>query len=93
MPSFTGRFLRGVRAEVSWTGVGLMSGSRKLGWPATIGFGIALCLGVVLYQKHLVSLGTVYAFVQYTGMMANPLAQIAMQLQQFADRATKALCK
>jgi ABC-type multidrug transport system fused ATPase/permease subunit len=49
----------------------------------TVGFSIALILGILLYQRHEASLGTVYAFVQYTGMMAGPLAQIGMQLQQF----------
>ncbi|HEX3919150.1 MAG TPA: ABC transporter ATP-binding protein [Caulobacteraceae bacterium] len=49
----------------------------------TVGFAIALILGILLYQRHEASLGTVYLFLQYTGMMANPLAQIGMQMQQF----------
>ncbi len=49
----------------------------------TIGLGISLIGGILLFQSRQVSLGTVYLFVQYTGMMANPLAQIGMQLQQF----------
>jgi ATP-binding cassette subfamily B protein len=49
----------------------------------SLGYAIALVFGVVLYQHRQASLGTVYLFVQYAGMMANPLAQIGMQLQQF----------
>src|SRR5205823_215503 len=49
----------------------------------TVGLAISLVGGVILFQRHEVSLGTVYLFVQYTNMMANPLAQIGMQLQQF----------
>jgi ATP-binding cassette subfamily B protein len=49
----------------------------------TVGLAISLVGGVILFHRHEVSLGTVYLFVQYTNMMANPLAQIGMQLQQF----------
>ncbi|MFI4976080.1 MAG: ABC transporter ATP-binding protein [Caulobacterales bacterium] len=49
----------------------------------TVGLSIALIGGVILWRRHEVTAGTVYLFVQYTGMMANPLAQIGMQLQQF----------
>ncbi len=49
----------------------------------TLGLGITLIGGVILFQRHEASLGTVYLFVQYTGMLAMPLAQIGMQLQQF----------
>ncbi len=48
-----------------------------------VGLAIALIGGVLLFRRHEVTLGTVYLFVQYTGMMAMPLALIGMQLQQF----------
>ena len=49
----------------------------------TLGLAVSLIGGVILFRRHEISLGTVYLFVQYTGMMAMPLAQIGMQLQQF----------
>ncbi len=48
-----------------------------------VGLAIALIGGLILFRRHEVTLGTVYLFVQYTGMMAMPLALIGMQLQQF----------
>ena len=48
-----------------------------------LGLAIALIGGVILFRRHEITLGTVYLFVQYTGMMAMPLALIGMQLQQF----------
>ena len=52
-----------------------------------VGLAIALIGGVILFRRHEVTLGTVYLFVQYTGMMAMPLALIGMQLQQFQSAA------
>ena len=48
-----------------------------------LGLAIALIGGVILFRRHEITLGTVYLFVQYTGMMAMSLALIGMQLQQF----------
>jgi ABC-type multidrug transport system fused ATPase/permease subunit len=50
----------------------------------------ALILGVYLFQRGAVSLGSVYLFVQYAAMMRDPLNQIGTQLQD-VQRATASL--
>jgi len=49
----------------------------------SLGFAVALAVGARLYQLHAVSIGTVFMFVQYAGMMAQPILIIGQQLQQF----------
>jgi ABC-type multidrug transport system fused ATPase/permease subunit len=49
----------------------------------SIGFGLALALGVWLFQRGEVTIGTVFMFMQYAGMMALPIMLIGQQLQQF----------
>ena len=49
----------------------------------SLGFAAALALGARLYQGHNISIGTVFMFVQYTGLMAQPIALIGLQLQQY----------
>lgn len=49
----------------------------------TAGFGVTLALGVYLFERRQVTIGSVFMFVQYTGMMAAPLVVIGQQLQQF----------
>ena len=58
-----------------------------LGGIFAIGFCVSLSLGVYLYQKGLVSIGTVFMFVQFTSMMNDPLVRIGQQLQQFQAAA------
>lgn len=53
----------------------------------SVGFGLALVLGVHLYQRGAVSLGGVFMFMQYAGMMALPILTIGQQLQQFQNAA------
>jgi ABC-type multidrug transport system fused ATPase/permease subunit len=50
----------------------------------------ALSLGIYLFQRGQVSLGTVYLFVQYAAMMREPLNQIGAQLQD-VQRASASL--
>ena len=49
----------------------------------SIGFGLALALGVWLFQRGEATIGTVFMFMQYAGMMALPIMLIGQQLQQF----------
>ena len=49
----------------------------------SIGFGLALALGVWLFQRGEATLGTVFMFMQYAGMMSLPIMLIGQQLQQF----------
>lgn len=49
----------------------------------SIGFGMALALGVWLFQRGEASIGTVFMFMQYAGMMSLPIMLIGQQLQQF----------
>ena len=49
----------------------------------SVGFGLALALGVWLFQRREATLGTVFMFMQYAGMMALPIMLIGQQLQQF----------
>jgi ATP-binding cassette subfamily B protein len=50
----------------------------------------ALILGVYLFQRGAVSLGTVYLFVQYAALLREPLNQIGSQLQD-VQRAAASL--
>jgi ATP-binding cassette subfamily B protein len=45
------------------------------------GFGVALCVGVYLFQRGLASIGEVYLLVQYTAMLRAPLETIGNQIQ------------
>jgi ABC-type multidrug transport system fused ATPase/permease subunit len=49
----------------------------------SIGFGLALALGVWLFQRGEATIGTVFMFMQYAGMMSLPIMLIGQQLQQF----------
>ncbi|MFM8819279.1 MAG: ABC transporter ATP-binding protein, partial [Phenylobacterium sp.] len=49
----------------------------------SIGFGLALALGVWLFQRGEATIGTVFMFMQYAGMMSLPILLIGQQLQQF----------
>ena len=49
----------------------------------SLGFAIALAVGARLYQVHAVTIGAVFMFMQYAGMMAQPIVLIGTQLQQF----------
>jgi len=53
----------------------------------SLGFTVALSLGVWLYLRHAASIGTVFMFVQYAGMMAGPIMIIGQQLQQLQTAA------
>ena len=44
---------------------------------------MALAVGARLYLLHAVTIGTVFMFMQYAGMMAQPIVLIGLQLQQF----------
>src|SRR6185312_3693464 len=46
-----------------------------------LGFGMALALGVWLYERGQASLGEVYLLVQYTAMLRAPLETIGNQIQ------------
>ena len=48
-----------------------------------LGFGLTLALGILLFQRGEATLGSVFMFMQYAGMMAVPLVTIGQQLQQF----------
>jgi ATP-binding cassette, subfamily B, bacterial len=48
----------------------------------SLGFATALAVGTWLYLRREVSIGTVFMFVQYAGMMAGPIMVIGQQLQQ-----------
>jgi ATP-binding cassette, subfamily B, bacterial len=49
----------------------------------SLGFAVVLALGARLYLQRQVSIGQVIMFTQYTGMMAQPIVIIGLQLQQF----------
>ena len=49
----------------------------------SLGFAIALAVGARLYLLHAVTIGAVFMFMQYAGMMAQPIVLIGTQLQQF----------
>ena len=49
----------------------------------SIGFGLALALGIWLVQRGEATIGTVFMFMQYAGMMSMPIMLIGQQLQQF----------
>jgi ATP-binding cassette subfamily B protein len=49
----------------------------------SIGFGLTLALGILLFQRGEATLGSVFMFMQFAGMMAVPLVTIGQQLQQF----------
>ncbi len=72
---------------------GVAAGRRSLWiWIMTgsifaVGFVTAISLGAYLYLENLVTIGTVFMFVQYTGMMGDPLIRIGQQLQQFQAAA------
>jgi ATP-binding cassette subfamily B protein len=51
------------------------------------GFATALAFGAQLYLEHAVTIGTVFMFTQYAGMMAMPMITIGQQLQQFQTAA------
>jgi ATP-binding cassette subfamily B protein len=58
-----------------------------VGWMATmllfaVGYGLALGLGSALFQRGLVTLGTVYLCFQYTQMLRQPLEQLADQIRE-----------
>ncbi|HEY3889719.1 MAG TPA: ABC transporter ATP-binding protein, partial [Caulobacteraceae bacterium] len=49
----------------------------------SLGFAAALAVGAHLYLIHAVTIGAVFMFMQYAGMMAQPVALIGTQLQQY----------
>lgn len=49
----------------------------------SIGFGVALALGASFFLAGDITIGTVFMFMQFAGMMAMPLILIGQQLQQF----------
>ena len=49
----------------------------------SLGFAAALAVGAHLYHLRAVSIGTVFMFMQYAGMMAQPIVLIGLQLQQY----------
>jgi ABC-type multidrug transport system fused ATPase/permease subunit len=49
----------------------------------SLGFAAALAMGAHLYLEHAVTIGAVFMFMQYAGMMAQPVALIGTQLQQY----------
>lgn len=50
-----------------------------------VGHGLALGVGVYLYQRDAITLGTVFLFLHYTGMLRTPLEQITRQLQDLQN--------
>jgi ABC-type multidrug transport system fused ATPase/permease subunit len=46
------------------------------------GFAVALCLGVILFQRREASIGEIYLLVQYTAMLRAPLETIGAQMQE-----------
>lgn len=53
----------------------------------SVGFGVALTLGAWLFLHRSVTIGTVFMFMQYAGMMAGPIMIIGQQLQQLQTAA------
>jgi ABC-type multidrug transport system fused ATPase/permease subunit len=53
----------------------------------SIGNVLTLGLGIGLYLRHSVTLGTVYLFFNYMAMLEAPLDQITQQLQEFQKAA------
>ena len=49
----------------------------------SLGFAAALAVGAHLYLIHAVTIGAVFMFMQYAGMMAQPIVLIGTQLQQY----------
>jgi ATP-binding cassette subfamily B protein len=49
----------------------------------SLGFAVALALSAHLYLLHAVTIGTVFMFTQLAVMMAQPIALIGLQLQQY----------
>jgi ABC-type multidrug transport system fused ATPase/permease subunit len=72
---------------------GVTAGRRSLwiyimtGTIFSVGFMVAISLGAYLFLQGAVTIGTVFMFVQYTGMMGDPLIRIGQQLQQFQAAA------
>ena len=56
-----------------------------------IGYTIGLSLGIILYLRGQVTLGTAYLIVYYVGMLAGPLQSIREQAQDFQQAAANAL--
>jgi len=53
----------------------------------SLGFALALAEGARRNLAHAINVATVYMFMQYAGMMAQPIVQIGTQLQQFQTAA------
>jgi ATP-binding cassette subfamily B protein len=53
----------------------------------SLGFAAALAVGAHLYLLHAVTIGAVFMFMQYAGMMAQPIVLIGLQLQQYQTAA------
>lgn len=53
----------------------------------SLGFAGALAVGAHLYLLHAVTIGAVFMFMQYAGMMAQPIVLIGTQLQQYQTAA------
>ncbi len=49
----------------------------------SLGFALALAAAAVRFRAHAIKIGDVYAFMQFAGMMAQPVVTIGTQLQQF----------
>jgi len=55
-----------------------------------IGYTIGLSLGIILYLRGQVTIGTAYLIVFYVGMLAGPLQSIREQAQDFQQAAASA---
>ena len=90
--------LRLDRLAANLVGRGVAAGRRGL-WifittnlTITVGLSISMILGVWLFQQRTISIGTVYLFFQYAGMLGEPLFRIGGQLQQL-QQATASLTR
>jgi ABC-type multidrug transport system fused ATPase/permease subunit len=52
-----------------------------------LGYTLALGLGAFLFFRGAVTIGTVFLFFQYTGMLRRPLEQLSEQIKQFQAAA------
>ncbi len=58
----------------------------------SVGFALALTFGLYLFEHKAATIGTVFMFMQYAGMMAMPIILIGQQLQAF-QTATASLTR
>lgn len=53
-----------------------------------LGNALVFVMGALLFQRHAITLGTVYLFFQYNQMLQDPLEQITRQMQDFQKAAS-----